>query len=54
MNPLSAAEGCTGSITVISMENGISNYSSNSGVVYCIHFHINTLGKFISSSWVAW
>lgn len=42
--------GCKGSVTDIGRENGMREPSSNPGLIYCLHFHISTLGKYINQS----
>lgn len=42
--------GCTGNVTVNGAESGIVEPSSNSGLTYCVHFCINSIGKCISQS----
>lgn len=37
-------------VTVISVKSGIGNPSSNSGLVYSIHFHTKTIGKCMNPS----
>lgn len=42
--------GCTGNVTVNGAESGIVEPSSNTDLTYCVHFCINSIGKYMSPS----